>query len=172
LSYGSSGVGTTVHLGMEKLAALTGASFVHVPYKGTAPALIGVMGGEIHMVPASAISATAAMKTGKVRGLATMGLARVPAMPDLPTIAEQGFPGFKIINTYNLYAPANTPRAILLAINRVVLEGMHSPQMAHKLAADGSQPGERLSPDELKAQFAKDYVEVEKQVKHLNIKMY
>jgi hypothetical protein len=59
-----------------------------------------------------------------------------------------------------------------LAINRVVLEGMHSPQMAQKLAADGSQPGERLSPDELKAQFAKDYVEVEKQVKQLDIKMF
>ena len=172
LSYGSSGVGTTVHLGMEKLAALTGGKFVHVPYKGTAPALIGVMGGEIHMVPASAISGTAAMKTGKVRGLAVMGLTRVPALPDLPTVAEQGLPGFKIINTYNLYAPAKTPRAILTAINRVVLEGMHSPQMAHRLAADGSQPGDRLSPDELKAQFAKDYIEVEKQVKQLNIKMF
>jgi tripartite-type tricarboxylate transporter receptor subunit TctC len=172
LSYGSSGVGTTVHLGMEKLAALTAANFVHVPYKGTAPALIGVMGGEIHMVPASAISATAAMKTGKVRGLAAMGLKRVPALPDLPTLAEQGFPGFKIVNSYYVYAPAKTPRAIVTAINRVVTEGMHSPQMAQRLLGEGSQPGEKLSPDELKTQFARDYVEVEKQVKQLNIKMF
>jgi tripartite-type tricarboxylate transporter receptor subunit TctC len=172
LSYGSSGVGTMVHIGMERMAALTGANFVHVPYKGTAPALIGVMGGEVHMVPASAISGTAAMKTGKVRALGVMGLTRVPAWPDLPTIAEQGLPGFKIVNSYNLFAPAGTPKPILLAINRVVTEGMHSPQMAQKLAADGSQPGERMTPDEFKAQLAKEYVEVEKQVKALKVKLY
>jgi tripartite-type tricarboxylate transporter receptor subunit TctC len=172
LSYGSSGVGTMVHIGMERMAALTGADFVHVPYKGTAPALIGVMGGEVHMVPASAISGTAAMKTGKVRALGVMGLTRVPALPDLPTIAEQGLPGFKIVNSYNLFAPAGTPKPILLAINRVVIEGMHSPQMSQKLAADGSQPGERMTPDEFKAQLAKEYVEVEKQVKALKVKLY
>jgi tripartite-type tricarboxylate transporter receptor subunit TctC len=172
LSYGSSGVGTTVHLGMERLASLTGARFEHVPYKGTAPALIGVMGGEVHMVPASAISGTSAMKTGKVRALAVMGLSRVPALPDVPTVAEQGLPGFKIVNSYNLFAPAGTPRPILLAINRVVSEGMRSPQMAQKLGAEGSQPGERLTPDELKAQMAKEYVEVEKQVKQLKLTLF
>ena len=172
LSYGSSGVGTMVHIGMERMAELTGANLVHVPYKGTAPALVGTMGGEVHMVPASAISATAALKTGKVRALGVMGLTRVPALPDVPTIAEQGLPGFKIVNSYNLFAPAGTPRGIILAINRIVGEGMRSPQMAQKLQADGSQPGERLTPDQLKAQMAREYVEVEKQVKTLNIKMY
>ncbi|MGZ8266601.1 MAG: Bug family tripartite tricarboxylate transporter substrate binding protein [Burkholderiales bacterium] len=172
LSYGSSGVGTTVHFGMEVMASLTGGDFVHVPYKGTAPALIGVMSGEIHMVPASAISGTAAMKTGKVRALGVMGPRRMPTLPDLPTIAEQGLPGFKIVNTYNFFAPAKTPKPILHAINKVVLDGMHSPQMAQRLAADGSQPGERLTPDELKVQIAKEYVEVEKQVKQLKIKLY
>ena len=110
LTYGSSGIGTMVHLGMERLAALSGANFAHVPYKGTAPALVGVMSGEINMVPASAISASAAMKTGKVRAIAVMGLKRVAAYPDLPTAEEAGFPGFKIINSYNLFAPAGTPR--------------------------------------------------------------
>jgi tripartite-type tricarboxylate transporter receptor subunit TctC len=172
LHYGSSGVGTMVHIGMERLAALTGGNFVHVPFKGTAPALVAVMGGEVHMVPASAISATAAMKTGKVRALGVMGLNRVPALPDLPTIAEQGLPGFKIVNSYNLFAPAGTPKPIINAINKVVSDGMHSPQMAQKLAAEGSQPGERLTPDQFKAQLAKEYAEVEKQVKQLNIKMY
>ena len=172
MNYGSSGVGTTVHLGMERMAALTGARFVHVPYKGTAPALIAVMGGEIEMVPASAISASAAMKTGKVRGIGVMGLRRLPSLPDLPTVAEQGLPGFKIVNSYYAFAPGGTPRAIVMAINRVVTEGMHSPQMAQKLLAEGSQPGERLTPDELKVQIAKEYVEVEKQVKTLNIKLF
>ena len=147
LTYGSSGIGTTVHFGMERLALLTQANFSHVPYKGTAPALIGVMSGEINMVPASAISAVAAMKTRKVRAVAVMGVKRLPSMPDLPTVAEAGLPGFRIVNSYNLFAPAGTPRPIILAINRV------------------------MTPDEVRAQIGREYLEVEKQVKQLNIKL-
>ena len=173
LSYGSSGVGTTGHLGMERLAMLTGAKFLHVPYKGGAPALLGVVGGEIHMYPGVVISATQAMKAGKVRALAAMGLKRVPALPDLPTVAEQGWPGFKIVNSYNLYAPAGTPRPIITALNRVVSDAMYSPKMAQRLLSDGSQPpDERMTPDEFKAFFAREYEEVERQVKHLNMKFF
>jgi len=172
ITYGSSGVGTIVHLGMEQLAQLSGARLLHVPYKGTAQALTSVMGGEVHSVPASAISGITAMKTGKVRALAVMGLERLPALPDLPTIAEQGFPGYRLVNSYNLIAPAGTPRHIQLALNRLIVDGMRAPQMAKRLAADGSQPGEPLRPDELKAQFAREYLEVEKLVKNLNLKMY
>jgi tripartite-type tricarboxylate transporter receptor subunit TctC len=172
LTYGGSGVGTMVHFGMERLATLTQARFTHVPYKGTAPALIGVMSGEVNMVPASAMSAVAAMKTGKVRAIAVMGLKRLPSLPDLPTVAESGAPGFKMANSYNLFAPAGTPRPIILAINRVVAEGMNSPQMTQKLSADGSEPAERMTPDELKVQIAKEYLEVEKQVKQMNIKLF
>src|SRR6185295_17333079 len=97
---------------------------------GSAPSIIAVMGGEIQMAAASSIAATGAMRSGKVRALAALGLTRIPSLPDLPTVAEQGFPGFKITNRYNLYAPAGTPRAIVAAINRVVTNGMNSPQMA------------------------------------------
>ncbi len=168
---GSAGVGSTVHLGMERLAMLSGAKLLFVPYKGSAPAIIAVMGGEIHMAAASAIAASGAIRTGKVRALATLGLTRIPAIPDLPTVAEQGFPGFKITNRYNLFAPAGTPRAIIAAINRVVSDGMHSPQMAQRLAADGSQPADRMTPEELKATMAREYAEIEQQVKQLNIKI-
>jgi tripartite-type tricarboxylate transporter receptor subunit TctC len=168
---GSSGVGSAVHLGMERLAQLSGAKFLFVPYKGSAPSILAVMGGEIHMAAASAIAASGAIRTGKVRALATLGLTRIPAMPDLPTVAEQGFPGFKITNRYNLFAPAGTPRAIIAAINRVVSDGMHSPQMAQRLASDGSQPAERMTPEELKATIAREYAEIEQQVKLLNIKI-
>jgi tripartite-type tricarboxylate transporter receptor subunit TctC len=92
-------------------------------------------------------------------------------MPDLPTVAEQGYPGFKITNRYGLYAPAGTPRAILHAINKVVSDGMNSPQMRQRLEADGSQPAERMTPEQLKAAIAREYVEVEQQVKQLNIKI-
>ena len=172
LSYsGSSGVGSSVHLGMEHLARLSGAKLLYVPYKGSAPSIIAVMGGEIQVAAASSIAASAAMRTGKVRALATLGLTRIPALPDLPTVAEQGYPGFKITNRYNLFAPAGTPRPIIVAINRAVSDGMHSPQMAKRLEADGSQPAERMSPDELKAAMRKEYAELAQQVKELNIKL-
>ena len=148
LTYGTSGIGTTVHLGMERLAALSGAQFAHIPYKGTAPALVGLMSGEINMVPASAISGTAAVKTGKVRALAAMGTKRLAAAPEIPTVEEAGFPGFKIINSYNLFAPAGTPRPIINTINRIVSDGMNTPAMVQKLAAEGSEPGERLTRSE------------------------
>jgi tripartite-type tricarboxylate transporter receptor subunit TctC len=168
---GSSGVGSTVHLGMEWLAMLSGAKLLFVPYKGSAPSIIAAMGGEIHMAAASAIAASSAIRTGKIRALAALSLTRIPAMPDLPTVAEQGFPDFKITNRYNLFAPAGTPRAIIATINRVVSDGMHAPQMAQRLAADGSQPAERMTPGELKATIAREYAEIEQQLKRLNIKI-
>ncbi len=168
---GASGVGNTVHLGMERFAQISGAKLLFVPYKGTAPAIIAVMGGEIHVAAGSSIAATAAIRSGKVRALAAMGLTRIPAMPDLPTVAEQGFHGFKITNRYGLYAPAGTPRRIINAINRVVADGMHSPQIVQRLEADGAQPAERMTPEQFKAALAREYVEVEQQIKRLNIKI-
>ena len=168
---GSTGVGAAVHLGMERLAQLSGAKLQFIPYKGSAPAIVAAMGGEIQMAVASTLSATGAMRSGKVRGLAVLSLTRVPSMPELPTVAEQGFPDFKIINRYGLQAPAGTPRRILNALNRVVSDGMYSPQMVQRLQADGSQPAERMTPEQFKAALARDYVEVEQQVKRLNIKL-
>ena len=169
---GSSGIGSSVHLGMEQLARLSGAKLLYVPYKGSAPSIIAVMGGEIHMAAASSIAASAAIRTGKVRAFATLGLTRVPALPDLPTVAEQGFPGFKITNRYCLWAPAGTPRAIVAAINRVVSDGMHSPQMTKRLEADGSEPAPRMTPAELRKTAMAEYAELQKQVKDLNLKIH
>lgn len=168
---GAAGVGSSVHLGMERLAQLSGAKLLFVPFKGSAPAIIAVIGGEIHMAAASSIAASSAIRSGRVRALASLSLARIPAMPDLPTVAEQGFPGFKITNRYNLFAPAGTPRAIVAAINRVVSDGMHSPQMTQRLEIDGSQPAERMTPEQLKATIAREHAEIEQQVKQLNIKI-
>ena len=168
---GSAGVGSTIHLGMEWWAQLSGAKLLFVPYKGSAPAIVGAMGGEIHLAGASSIAASGAIRSGKLRALATLGLTRIPSLPDLPTVAEQGYPGFKITNRYALYAPAGTPRPIIAAINRVVNEGMHTPQMTQRLAADGSQPAERMTPEELRASMAREYAAIEQQVKRLNIKI-
>ena len=168
---GGAGLGSTVHLGLERFAQLSGAKLLFIPYKGSAPSIIAVTGGEIHMAAASSIAASGAMRSGKVRALAALSLTRIPAMPDLPTIAEQGFPGFKVTNRYNLYAPAGTPRRIVDPINRVIGDGMHSPQMTQRLHADGSQPAERMTPEQLRATIAREYAELEQQVSKLNVKL-
>jgi tripartite-type tricarboxylate transporter receptor subunit TctC len=172
LSYGSSGVGTVAHLGLEYLAARSGGKFVHVPYKGGAQALLALLGGDIHMYPGLLVSASAAIKTGKARPLAALSLKRIPALPELPTVAEQGFPGFKITNSYSLFAPAGTPRAIINAVNRQVGEFVNSPQMAQKLAAEGSQAAERVSPEEFRALFAREYEEIVRQIEQLKVPLY
>jgi tripartite-type tricarboxylate transporter receptor subunit TctC len=169
---GSSGVGTTVHLGMERFSQLSGAKLLFVPYKGTAPGVLATMGGEIDMVGASSMATTAAIKTGKLRALAALSLARIPSMPDLPTVAEQGYPGFKITNRYGVHVPAGTPRPIIAALNRVIADGMHSPQMTEKLASEGAQPAERMTPEQLKATIARESAELAEAAQRLNIKFH
>lgn len=171
LSYaGSSGVGSTVHLGMERLVTLSSMKLKHVAYKGSSPAILALMGGEINMAATSAMSAIAAVKTGKVRALATLGLKRLPVLPDLPTVAEQGFAGFSITNSYNLWVPAGTSPAIITAINGVVSKGMNAPEVEKRLAASGSEAVDPMSPKELKAALARDYADVEQSVKQLGLK--
>jgi tripartite-type tricarboxylate transporter receptor subunit TctC len=172
VSYGSSGVGTVAHIGLEILTAKTGARFVHVPYKGGGQALLALIGGEIQMYPGLLLSANAAIKSGKARPLAALSLKRIPALPDLPTVAEQGFPGFKITNSYGLFAPAGTPRPVIAALNRAVGVFMNSPQMAGKLSAEGSEAAERITPEQYKANFAREYDELEREIKQLKVKLY
>jgi len=168
---GSSGIGSPVHLGMSRFAQLSGAKLQYIAYKGSAPAIIAVMGGEIHMAAASTIAASAAIRTGKVRALATLGLTRLPSLPDLPTVAEQGYPGFQITNRYNLLAPAGTPPAIIASINKVVTEAMHTPQMEKRLAADGSHPADRMTPAQMKATMTRELAEMRQQIKDLKLKI-
>ena len=172
VSYGSSGVGTVAHLGLETLNAVSGAQFVHVPYKGGAQSLLALISGEVQMYPGLLLSANAAVKSGKARMLAALSLQRIAALPDLPTVAEQGFPGFQIVNSYALYAPAGVPTPILLALNRIVGDFMNSPQMSQKLIAEGSQSAERRTLAELKAGFLRDYEELERQIGQIKVKIF
>jgi tripartite-type tricarboxylate transporter receptor subunit TctC len=168
---GSSGVGGTVHLGMERLGTLSGMKLKHVAYKGSAPTLLALMGGEINLACTSVMSATTVIRSGKARGIAALGLKRAASLPDLPTAVEQGLPAdFKITNRYSLHVRAGTPRPIVNAIHRVVSEGFNKPEMVQRLAADGSEPAEVLSPEALKASLARTSVEWDRQLKELNLK--
>ena len=161
---GGGGVGGSVHVGVERLGSMANLKLKYVAYKGASPAIMALMGGEIQMVCASAMASSAAIRTGKVRGLATTGAKRIASLPDLPTVAEQGVPGYKLTNRYNIWVPAGTPRAITAAINRLVTEGMNAPQMVERLALEGTEPAERMNPQELRATLAREYEEIERSV--------
>jgi tripartite-type tricarboxylate transporter receptor subunit TctC len=167
---GSSGVGSTVHIGMEKLAKVSGIRLKHIAYKGGAASNLAVMGGEIDISGASALSAVAAVKSGKARALVNLGAERIKAFPDLPTLAEEGYPQVEIANMYNLWAPAGTPAPIIEALNTVVPQGLNSPKYRQKLEVLGSAPVKPMSVQQVKAGIERDYAELKQSVKELGIK--
>jgi tripartite-type tricarboxylate transporter receptor subunit TctC len=171
LSYGSQGLGTTGHIGWERFAAMSGIDILHVPYKGAAPALVDVIAGQIQMT-FSIVAATAPhMRSGRLRGLGLSGTKRSELLPDLPTVAEAGVPGFQLHNTYGYVAPAGTPMAIVRAINAVVSQGMNTPETIKALAAEGSDVVAPATADEFKAKFEREYAELEKQIRQFKIKI-
>ncbi len=167
---GSSGIGSTVHIGIERFVVLSGLKAKYIAYKGSSPSILALMGGEINMAATSAMAAVAAIQTGKVRALASLGLKRVPVLPDLPTVAEQGFPGFSVTNSYVLWAPAKTSNAIINAVNQVVSTGMNAPEIEKQLISRGSEAVDPMSPKEVRAAVTKDYAELDQVVKQLGIK--
>ncbi len=120
LNYGSSGTGTQSHIGMERFKAMAGVDMVHVPYKGSALALIDLLSGQIQLTFASTITSAPHIRTGKLRGIAITGAKRTQVIPDMPTVSESGVPSFDVSNSYSYFAPAGTPRAITRAISHVV----------------------------------------------------
>ncbi|MGH8639211.1 MAG: Bug family tripartite tricarboxylate transporter substrate binding protein [Burkholderiales bacterium] len=167
---GSSGVGSTVHIGMSQLAKVSGMNIKYVAYKGSAPSILALMGGEIDMAATASLSAVGAIKTGKVRAIANLGKKRVPALADLPTLAEQGFPTVEVANKYQLWAPAGVPRPIIDVLNKVVSTGMNSPKYEKRLHAVGADVVDPISPEQLKKEIDKEYEELVVTIKELGIK--
>ena len=173
LSYASQGVGTTGHLSMEHLKSLTGSSMIHVPYKGAAPALVDIISGQVQLMFSSLISGLPHVASGKLRAVAVSSPRRVVQLPDTPTVAESGVPGlagFKASNSYGLYAPAGTPRAIVRALSDAIGTGLNTPVMQKRLAANGTEAVASQTPDEFKSLILQEYSLVEKQVRGLNLK--
>lgn len=116
LSIGSAGSGTPTHLASELFRRVAGIDFVHVPYKGAAPATTDLIGGQLQLMFNNPVSALPQMKSGKIRAIATTGLARSPASPEVPTIAESGYPGFEAGTWYAFLGPAGMPKDIVAKI--------------------------------------------------------
>jgi tripartite-type tricarboxylate transporter receptor subunit TctC len=169
LNFGSQGHGTVGHIGLERFKLMAGVDITHVAYKGAAPALIDLLAGQVQMTFSTTATSGAHIRSGRVRALAFTGARRSSLYPDMPTVSESGVPGFEMHNTYGYFAPAGTPRAIVRAINAVVTQGMNAPETVKMLATDGNEVVAALTPEEVKAKFDREYAELYKLIKGLNI---
>ncbi len=137
LSFGSSGPGATDHLAGELFKTLTGVNMVHVPYKGGAPAMLDLMAGQVQTVFSTVSTAIGAIKGGKVRAIAMTGDKRFELMPELPTIAQAGVPGFEVRNWYGVFAPAGTSKEIVTRLNSELVKVLQMPDVKSKLLESG-----------------------------------
>ena len=140
LTYASSGTGSFAHLGMELFKTLTGTDILHVPYKGSGPALIDLIGGQVNLAMPSTTSSMPHVRSGKLKALAVTTLQRSPLVPDLPTVAEQGVPGFSVDSWYGIVAPAGTPPALVTKLNAEIVKVLKAPAVVSYLAKEGAVP--------------------------------
>jgi tripartite-type tricarboxylate transporter receptor subunit TctC len=140
LNYASSGIGGAGHLTGELFKQRAGIDIVHVPYKGGGPAMTDLLGGRVTMYPSVPSTAAPHVEAGKLRALATTGARRTATMPNVPTVAESGYPGFEATNWYAFVAPAKTPKEILDFWNRELVKVLKDPQVASELAKHGLEP--------------------------------
>jgi len=138
LNYGSSGASTQAHLLLEMWTARAGIKMQHIPYRGGAPAARAVATGEVQLVLLSTIGILPQIQSGTARALASGGLKRDPKLPDVPTAAEAGFPGFEAVQWFGLLAPARTPRPVVEKINAEVNKALRDPDLVAKLATQGA----------------------------------
>lgn len=137
IRFASGGVSGASHLGSELFRVIAGVNMVHVPYKGTGPGVTALLTGEVHMAIAGVSTMLPHAKSGKVRALAVTGAKRSPAAPDLPTVAENGLPGYAFDVWYGLFAPAKTPPAVLNKINADTNAALRDAETAKRFAAGG-----------------------------------
>ncbi len=139
LSYGSSGVGGSLHLGAELLSFTAGLKMVHVPYKGAILALTDVIGGHVDAMFVAGPAAIPQVKAGKVRALAVASRRRAPALPDVPTFAEAGFPGVEVDSHYGILAPAAMPREALVRLNAAIVKALATTEVRERYVTMGME---------------------------------
>lgn len=154
LNFASVGTGTSPHLGGELFQSLTGTKIVHVPYKGTAPAMTDLMSGQVQMMFTSMPTVLAHVKAGRLRLIGTGGTKRSAVIPDTPSISEV-VPGFELITWYGIFAPAKTPAGIVKRLNAEITKVLNDPESRDRLAAQGLEPMP-MTPDELKRYTEQD----------------
>jgi len=170
LSYGSSGNGGIQHLATEMFKSMAHVDIVHVPYKGTAPAMTDLMAGQIQMSMLSIVATLPHVRSGKLKGLAVSSSSRSDAAPEIPTMAEAGVPGYSFYGWYCMLAPAGTPRSIVDVLNAGVVSAMQSADIRDRLASEGSTVV-GSTPDELGTHLRTEIAKLSKLVTDANIRL-
>ncbi len=168
ITYGSSGIGGAGHLAGALFGQVAKIDIVHVPYKGGGPAVKDLVGGQIPAVFATPASSGAFVKSGRIIALATTGATRSSYMPDVPTIAESGYPGYEAINWYAYMAPAKTPREVLARLHRDLVKVLSAPDVRQQLSGHGLEPAPGSS-EALAAYIEREYATWGKVVKDAHI---
>jgi tripartite-type tricarboxylate transporter receptor subunit TctC len=137
MTYGSSGAGNAGHLAGELFKRMAKVELTHVPYKGGGPAMLDLLGGRINMIFASPSSSIPHIKAGRIRALAVTTLKRSVIVPDLPTVAESGLPGYEVNNWYAMVAPAKTPRAVIARLNKELVQILNDAEVKRVLLLHG-----------------------------------
>jgi tripartite-type tricarboxylate transporter receptor subunit TctC len=140
LNYASAGDGSAIYLAMAMFQNTAHIELVHIPYKGAGPALIDVVGGQVPMMFIASPPAVGFISAGKLRGLGVSSARRLAILPDIPTIAESGYPGFEVNNWYSVMAPADTPSAIIARLNAEINAILAAPEVRERIAALGAEP--------------------------------
>jgi tripartite-type tricarboxylate transporter receptor subunit TctC len=170
LNYMSAGIGTSAHLASELFASMAGVKLVHVPYKGTAPGLTDMVGGQIQLAFPNIAAATPFVKSGRLRALAITTAEPSALTPGLPTVAASGVPGYEAVAIQGLFAPAKTPAAIISRLSQEIVRAVNRPDVKEKFNSSGSDIV-GSTPEQFAAAIAADITRLEKVIKDAGIKV-
>jgi tripartite-type tricarboxylate transporter receptor subunit TctC len=154
-AYGSFGTGSSVHFGGEMLKSISGADLLHVPFNGSAPSLTALIGGQVQLAVDTVVASTPFVKSGKIKAIAVLSPSRSSLLPDVPTVAESGYPGFDMSTWFALMAPANLPAPIRAKLEAALASVMANPELRKKLNDLGLIPA-YASSQSVKARIEKD----------------
>ena len=170
ITYGSPGNGTTIHLAGDQFEKAAGIKLRHVPYKGSNPALMDALAGNVDLLVSSVPSAMAQVKAGKLRPLAVTSAKRSTSLPDVPTVAESGYKGFDMSTWYGLLMPAGAPAPIVAQMNGAVNKLLATPEMQKAIHDQGAEPL-AMTPEAFSQQLQRDYQGMEKIVRDAGVKI-
>lgn len=140
LNFASAGIGTSPQMSIELLKSMAGIDMVHIPYKGTAPGVVDLLAGQVLVMAPNVLTALPHIKSGKLRALAVTSSHRSAALPDVPTVAEAGLPGYDSTQWYGVLAPAGTQREIVARLHDAIARALRDEEVGKRLAADGAEP--------------------------------
>lgn len=170
LNYASNGNGSSSQLAAVMFDSMAGVDMVHVPYKGLSPALTDLLSGRVQLMFSSVVAILPHIKAGRLRGLAVTGAKRLASLPELPTIAEAGLPGYEASSWYGILAPAGTPRDIVVKLNAELAKALDQPEVRASLLAEGAEPAGG-SPEQFEAHIRAEKERLGKIIRDANIRM-